>query len=104
MNDISDQKIDDLLRRQFAGPVPDDGFVARVTLALPARAQSRPWLLPVAALAGSLLAWLTLLPSPLWRQVAHELLAGGLGATSAGVGVLLFCVSLLSCGWALDES
>lgn len=104
MNDISDQNIDYLLRRQFVGPVPDDGFAARVTRALPARRRPRPWLLPVAALAGSLLAWFTLLPSPLWQQVAHEWLAGGLGATSAGVGVLLLGVSLLSCGWALDES
>jgi len=104
MNDMSDQKIDDLLRRQFAGPVPDDGFSARVTRALPARRRPRPWLLPVAALAGSLLAWLTLLPSPLWQQVAHEWSAGDLGATSAGLGVLLLGVSLLGCGWALDES
>lgn len=104
MNDISDQKIDDLLRRQFAGPVPDDGFLARVTRALPARRRPRPWLLPVAALAGSLLAWLTLLPSPLWQQVAHEWLAGGFGASSAGVCVLLVGVSLLGCGWALEES
>ncbi len=104
MNDISDKQIDDLLRRNFTGAVPDGGFSARVTHALPARRRPRPWLLPVAALAGSLLAWLTLLPSPLLQQVAHEWLAGGFGATSAGVCVLLLGVSLLCCGWALDES
>ena len=104
MNEISDQKIDDLLRHDFPGAVPDDGFSARVTRNLPARRRRRPWMLPAAVLAGSVLAWLTLLPSPLLQQVAHEWQAGGFGATSAGVCVLLLGVSLLGCGWALDES
>ncbi|MFP7724262.1 hypothetical protein ACJQWM_02050 [Lysobacter sp. D1-1-M9] len=104
MSEISDQRIHDLLRRNFNGAVPDDGFSAQVTRALPARQRPRPWLLPAAALAGSLLAWVTLLPSPLLQQVAHEWLTGGFGAASAGICVLLLGLSLLSCGWALEES
>jgi hypothetical protein len=104
MNEISDERLDDLLRRDFDGAVADDGFSARVMRALPARRRQRPWLLPAAALAGGLLAWLSLLPSALLQQVADEWLGGGLGAASAGVCVLLLGVSVLGCGWALDES
>jgi hypothetical protein len=104
MNGISERQIDELLRRDFAGGVAEDGFSVRVTRALPARRKSRPWMLPTAALAGSLLAWLALLPSPLLQQAAQEWVTGNLGATSAGVGVLLLGVSMLGCGWALDES
>lgn len=102
MTEFSDESLDDLLRRSFAGAVADDGFTARVMHALPARRQ-RPWLLPGAALAGGLLAWLALLPSSLWQQVAQEWLSGGFGMATAGGCVLLLGVSLLGCGWALAE-
>jgi hypothetical protein len=104
MNEISEQQIDEQLRRDFGDGVPDDGFSARVIRALPPRRRPRPWLLPTAALAGSLLAWLALLPSPLLQQAAQEWLAGSFGATSAGVCVLLLGVSMLGSGWALEES
>lgn len=104
MNDISDQKLDDLLRCAFTGAVEDGGFSARVIRALPARARQRSWLLPGAALAGGLLAWLALLPSALLKQVVSEWLAGGFGAASAGVCGVLFGISALGCSWALDES
>ncbi|MBL8299144.1 MAG: hypothetical protein JNN30_12465 [Rhodanobacteraceae bacterium] len=103
MTDPSDDSLDDLLRRSFAGAVTDDGFTARVMHALPPHRQPRPWLLPGTALAGCLLAWLALLPSPLWQQVAREGLAGSFGAASAGVCGLLLVLSLLGCSWALAE-
>lgn len=103
MNDFSDQELDDLLRRAFTGAVADDGFSARVMRALPARRRQRPWLLPAAVLVGGLLAWLALLPSPLLQQVGREWLAGDFGGASAAVYMLLFGVSLLGCGWALEE-
>jgi hypothetical protein len=104
MNDISDRQIEELLRRDFSGAVPEDGFSVRVTRALPARRRQLPWLLPTAALAGGLMAWLSLLPSPLLQRAAQEWLAGSFGAASAGVCGLLLGVLLLGCGWALDES
>jgi hypothetical protein len=104
MNEISEQHIDEILRREFGSGVAEDGFSARVIRALPPRRRPRPWLLPTAALAGSLLAWLALLPSPLLQQAAQEWLAGSFGATSASVCVLLLGVSMLGCGWALEES
>ncbi|WP_313917243.1 hypothetical protein [Tahibacter sp.] len=102
MTELSDPSLDNLLRRSFAGAVADEGFTERVMHVLPARRQ-RPWLLPGAALAGGLLAWLALLPAPPWRQIVQEWLAGGFDMASVGVCVLLLGVSLLGCGWALAE-
>lgn len=103
MNAISDQELDERLRRAFTGAVADDGFSARVMRALPARRRQRPWLLPAAALTGGLLAWLALLPSPLLQQFAREWLAGDFGSVSAGIYLLSFGLSLLGCAWALEE-
>lgn len=104
LDPASDRQLDELLRRQFPGAVADDGFATRVMGVLPPRRQSRPWLLPGAAVAGSLLAWLALMPSPVWQQVAQEWLEGEFGAASAGIGVLLLAVTLVSCAWSLEES
>lgn len=104
MNQPSEQKLDEMLRRGFPGAVADEGFSARVMRALPARRRPRPWLLPAAMLAGVLLTWLTLLPSPLLQQAAREWAAGGLGATSVAVYALLLGVMWLGCSWALEEA
>lgn len=103
MNDTSDKKLDDLLRSAFSGPLADDGFSARVLRALPPRRRQRPWLVPCAALVGGMLAWLVLLPSPLLQQAAREWLAGGIGFATVSVCALSLVVSLLGCGWALEE-
>jgi len=103
MNDLSDQKLDELLRQNFAG-VPDHGFSKRVLRALPQRPSPRIWLLPAAAVIGGLLTWLALLPSPIWQAAASELLTRDAGATSLMLSALLFGVSLLGCAWALEEA
>ena len=103
LDDTTDPKLDALLRRQFPGAVADDGFSTRVMRALPPRRQPRPWLLPVAAVVGTLLAWLALMPSPVWQQAAQEWLQGNLGAATAGIGLLMFAVTLASCAWSLEE-
>lgn len=107
MNDIDgvlDRKLDDLLRTSFDGPVADDGFSARVMQALPPRREHRRWLVPGAAAAGSLIAWLALMPSPLWRQVAQEWLAGNPGGATLGVAALVFGLGLVACAWSLEET
>lgn len=104
MKDLSDEQLDALLRREFDGPVEDAGFTDALMLKLPARGRPRPWLLPGAALAGALLAWLSLLPAPIWQQLVDEWLAGGFGAASAAVCAVLLGIGLLGCGWALEEA
>lgn len=96
--------IDALLHGDFAGPVADDGFSAQVMQALPPRRPRRALLLPLAALIGGLLAWLSLLPSPLLQGAGSEWLAGQMGGSLAVVCVVLLGVGLLGCGWALEEN
>jgi hypothetical protein len=103
MNGISDQKLDDLLRRNLAGAVEDNGFTERVMHALPSRRRQQRWLLPGAAMAGGVLGWSALAPSPLLEQLTREFLAGAFGTTSALFCLVLFGVSLLGVGWALEE-
>lgn len=104
MSEMTDQELDELLRRDFAVGVADEGFSERVMRALPPRQGQKPWLLPLATLTGGLLAWLALLPSPLLQQATREWLAGDIGPTSVAVYALLLGVGVLGCVWALEEA
>ena len=104
MSELSDEKLDELLRSDFLTDVADDGFSARVLHSLPSRPRPRPWLLPGAALTGGLLAWLTLLPAPLFQHATREWLAGDMGAASAVTCAMLLGLAVLGCSWALEES
>ncbi len=102
-DELTDRALDALLRKGFPGELADDGFSARVMRALPPRRRQRPWLLPAAALAGGLLAWLAVLPAQAWQDIAREWLAGAVGPVTVATGVLLLVVSVLGCAWALEE-
>lgn len=104
MNDPVDQALEDLLRRDFTGAVADDGFSARVTRVLPPVRRRQPWLIPAVALAGALLSWLALLPSPVFELAASEWLAGAMGPASAVVLSLLLVMGVLGSAWAFDEA
>jgi hypothetical protein len=110
MTEDIDQKLDELLRREFPGAVSDDGFTLRVMRTLPIRplpmrTRGQAWMMPTACLSGGLLAWLALLPAPLWQQIAREWPATGIGSSAA---LLMMAVSLgtglLGCAWALEEA
>lgn len=49
---MNPDSLDDLLRREFARPVPDEGFAGRVAAALAPRERRRDWTLPLTALAS----------------------------------------------------
>lgn len=101
--DVSERNLDALLRSRFPGPVPDDGFSERVMRALPRNRQPRIPLLPLSAAAGTVLAWFALLPSPIWRQVVQEWLAGSIGFATVGISALLLGMAIVSCAWSLEE-
>lgn len=103
IDDIPDPQLEALLRNSFEGPVADAGFTDRVMRALPPRREPRRWLVPMSAVAGGVLAWLALMPSPLWREVAREWIGGQFGAASVGVAVLALVVALASCACSLEE-
>lgn len=98
----SDAALDAALRRTFEGPVADQGFSTRVMQALPARRRRLGWL-PGMTLLGGALAGIALAPASMWGALAAEWQSGAFGTASAATCVLLLAMSLLSCGWALDE-
>lgn len=103
-DDTPDPALDALLRQQFPGPVADEGFSARVMRALPPRRAPRPWPLPAAAVAGSLLAWWALMPSPAWRLAAQEWLSGDPGVATGVVVLLSLVLTLASAVGSMDEA
>ncbi len=61
MSEFTDDPIERLLREDARRPLPDDGFGARVALALPAPAGMRSWLrtalVAASAAVGGVAAW-----------------------------------------------
>lgn len=104
MNETPDDALDTLLRREFEGPVPDDGFSARVARELPARPRRIAWPLPIAFACGGVLAGAAVATSPLWGEVAQEVAAGVPGAASAVLLTVALCLGALCCAWALEEA
>lgn len=103
MNPDQAPDLDAWLRRAFEGPVPDDGFAARVARSLPPRQRRRPWAVPAGALVGvALTAW-ALASTPWAAQVAREWAAADPGAASAALLALLAAMAWLGCAWALEE-
>ncbi|HEY0198735.1 MAG TPA: hypothetical protein VGC19_09370 [Rhodanobacter sp.] len=104
MSDLHDDAIEALLRKQFDGAVPDDGFSGRVMQRLPAHRRHRTWPLWVGALAGTAACFESLLSAPLlhigWRDWAGgELSASAIVLLSAIAGM-----SLLACWWSIAEA
>jgi hypothetical protein len=101
---LDDDAIDALLRRQFDGAVPDDGFSDRVMQQLPARPRRRAWPLLSGIAAGMAACALSLSFTPLvhlgWRDWVG-------GEVSAPVIALLFALAgmaLLAMWWSLAEA
>lgn len=94
MHESMEDDLDRLLRARFDGPLPDDGFSARVLRALPPRPRRRRWPVPAALLAG---AGLSL------ASVAPVLTGGGVGRLVLA-GVLAGGLSVLAACWALAEA
>ena len=104
MNETPDDALDTLLRRGFEGPVPDDGFSARVARGLPARPRRIAWPLPIALACGGVLAGAAVATSPLWGDVAREAAAGVPGGASVVFLFVALCLGVLGCAWTLEEA
>jgi hypothetical protein len=103
MNQEPDDMIDTLLRRQFDGPVPDEGFSGRVMHRLPRRRRVS-WPLWLGIAAGALACWLALLSSPLlhigWRDWVH----GDWSAPAITMSLVVLGMAMLALAWGVTEA
>ena len=104
MNHSDDHEIEALLRKQFAGSVPDDGFSDRVMQQLPPRRRRAVWLLLAGTLAGTGACWLSLLSTPLLHVGWQNWISGKLSASAITLMAVVAGMSLLACWWATLEA
>lgn len=104
MSDHSNESIENLLRRSFDGPVPDNGFSERVMLLLPARRARRNWLVPAGIIAGTFSCWIALTSTSLIRVASHDWASGKLSTTILIMLAAIGGMSLLASWWAMVEA
>lgn len=104
MNHPHDDAIEALLRKQFDGPVTDDGFSGRVMQRLPPRRRRTVWPLWAGMLAGAGVCWLSLLSSSLLHVGWQDLISGELSASAITLMSAIAGMSLLACWWITMEA
>ena len=104
MNEPNDDAIEALLRQQFQGHVPDEGFSERVMRQLPPRRRRAAWPRWVGVLTGMAMCWPILGDMPVLRTGWADWLAGVPSSTAIGMWVAITALSLLALGWGLAES
>lgn len=101
---MNDDAIEALLRRQFEGPVADDGFSERVMRQLPPRRRRIAWPLWLGLLAGACACWPSLAGTPLLHAGWRDWLDGELSAPAMGLLLAVAGMAWLALGWTLAES
>jgi hypothetical protein len=99
-----DDAVDALLREQFEGAVPDDGFCDRVTQHLPARPRRRAWPLWSGIATGAAACALSLFSAPMFQLGWHDWVGGELSAPAIAMLLALAGMSLLAMFWSLAEA
>lgn len=99
-----DDAIDALLRRQFEGAAPDDGFCDRVMQHLPARPRRRTWPLWSGIAAGMAACALSLSFTPMVRLGWRDWVGGELSPPVIALLLALAGMSLLAMCWSLAEA
>jgi len=103
VNHPDEQDIDALLREQFDGPVPDDGFADRVMRQPRPRRRRAAWPVAAGIVAGIGACWLSLLPTPLLRVGWQDWISGELSAPALLLMAAAAGMSLLACWWTAME-
>jgi len=104
MNEIHDEAIDALLRRQFDGPVTDGGFSDQVMQQLPSRRRRAAWPLWLGVTLGAGACGACLIRVPLLHAGCEDWLSGRWSAPAMGLLSAMAVMSLLAMGWGLLES
>lgn len=104
MTDLHDDPIEALLRKQFAGPIPDDGFSEHVMQRLLLHRRRRTWPLWVGVLTGTGACWLSLLSAPILHVGWQDWMDGELSASATTLLLAIAGLSLLAFWWATMEA
>ncbi len=104
MRGLHDDAVDKLLREQFEGPVPDDGFCDHAMQSLPARRRRYAWPLALGIIMGGILCWLSLHAAPLVRIGWHDWASGELSAPAIVLLAAMAGISLLALAWTTAEA
>lgn len=103
MSDTRHDDIEALLRRDFEGPVANEGFSERVMQQLPSRRGVR-WPLWLGVALGMLAGCLALAATPLLRSGWQDWWAGSFSIAGASMWLTVLAASWLVLGWGLAES
>lgn len=103
MNDEMVDVFDALLREQFEGPVPDDGFCDRVMDRLPARRRRNNWPLAAGTLAGVATCWFSLWSAPITYHGWQDWLSGELSASAVVLFIAMASMAILVMAWTIAE-
>jgi hypothetical protein len=99
-----DDALDALLREQFDGPVPDDGFCLTVMDRLPARRRHGNWPMVAGISAGVALCWLTLWFSPIANAGWRDWLSGEPSASALALLIAMTGLAVLTLAWTIAEA
>ena len=104
MNPSQDAMIDALLRKQFDGPVFDEGFSRRVMQRLPQRRRHVAWPVWGGILVGVIACWQVLL---VWRVVDggwQGCLSGHWSARTVTLLLAILGMAVLALAWGVAEA
>lgn len=104
MNPLPQDELGALLRKQFEGPVPDDGFTDQLMRRLPHHRRRAAWPLWAGVMAGTATAWAALLPSPLLQLALRDSVQGNWSAASVSLTLVTLVMVLLASAWAVLET
>lgn len=103
MNDPSDAAIETLLRKQFDGPVADDGFSDQVMRRLPPRRRRKVWPVWGGLIAGIVACWLGLLRAQLLFAGWSGWQSGAWSTPAVALMLVTAAISLLALCWGVGE-
>ncbi|HET7663804.1 MAG TPA: hypothetical protein VFK31_09215 [Rhodanobacteraceae bacterium] len=104
MSCTQDDAIEALLRKQFDGPVSDEGFSQRLMERLPQRRRRATWPLWGGIVAGVIACWMVLLGSPLLRIGWHDWMNDQWSAPAITVLLVMMGMTLLAFAWGVAEA
>jgi len=104
MNRRHDDAIEAMLRTQFDGPVPDDGFSEHVMQRLPPRRRRVAWPVWAGMVAGAMGCWLSLVFAPVLHIGWREWVVGKPATPAIMLLLVTAGISLLALWWGVVEA